>query len=92
MLNIKTDRLLSLSLSLPPPHQFYHIPFYRLKYHLFNWFSDDGHLGCGCAFPNFGGVVGVVCFLFSNNTANNICHFQCIVSVYLQDKFPDWNC
>lgn len=37
----------------------------------------------------FSGGGGVVYFLFSNKTANNICHFQCTVSVYLQENFSD---
>ena len=43
-------------------------------------------------FPNFFFFClgrGVVYFLFSKMTANNICHFQCIVFFYLQEKFPD---
>ena len=50
MLHIKANRLLSFSLS-PSCHQFHHIPVYRLKYHLFKWFTDDGLVGYGCKFP-----------------------------------------
>ena len=57
--------------------------------------TDDGLVGYECKFPYFFffffllGGGGVVYFLFSKMTANNICHFQCIVFVYLQEKFPD---
>ena len=42
-------------------------------------------------FPTFffGGGGDVVYFLFSKKTENNICHIQCTVSIYLQEKFPD---
>lgn len=70
MLHIKANRLLSLSLS-PSHHQFHHIPVYRLKYHLFKWFTDDGLVGYECKFPYFlfflfllgGVVVFIFCFL-----------------------------
>ena len=92
MLHINANRLISLSFS-PSLHQFHHIPFYKLKYHLFKWFTDDGLVGYGCKFPYFffflNGWGAVVYFLFSNKTANNTYHFQCTVLVYLQEKFPD---